>query len=449
MCDAPLGALVEVYHACTFFGLAEPTRLTEAAIVRSVGEAQLAEAFAFAHEHSASTMLAGCRRKLLDEFASLCKHEVWGSLPLDELELALSSDFLAASSEEEVAAAVLAWATANPDATPASTAAASSSSATGSIAARALWRHVRVPMLDQTALESRGVAAQALSAGLLSPSQLADARAFHEGPSGRRHRLLDSGDPQYTMRFSAAALPALSMQYRTRRSEENPWRYEMMACRMLGVVNGRFDFEPISSVRWEDGRLVVGAPAFFSCEADGDAAGCGAVCAADDEYPAICLEKHLTRLTHAIEAPLPSTIDTARLCALDVAAVRSLLARLVAAEEALRLAPCVQAVYSLLGEGEGGLNLWTAVLQTHIARAHGFSPPSLGVQLLRSAATLAPDVAQAAHYVRFNRCRSGTLSSGCALPDVILARLSDGGAVSLLDSLPAAGPTFLLAASFT
>mmetsp|Transcript_13983 Transcript_13983/g.45119 ORF Transcript_13983/g.45119 Transcript_13983/m.45119 type:complete len:120 (-) Transcript_13983:149-508(-) len=61
-------------------------------------------------------------------------------------------------------------------------------------------------MLDQTALESRGVAAQALSAGLLSPSQLADARAFHEGPSGRRHRLLDSGDPQYTMRFSAAAL---------------------------------------------------------------------------------------------------------------------------------------------------------------------------------------------------------------------------------------------------
>ena len=303
-------------------------------------------------------------------------------------------------------------------------------------------------MLDQTALESRGVAAQALSAGLLSPSQLADARAFHEGPSGRRHRLLDSGDPQYTLRFSAAALPALSMQYRARRSEENPWRYEM-ACRMLGVVNGRFDFEPISSVRWEDGRLVVGAPAFFSCEADGDVAGCGAVCAADDEYPAICLEKHLTRLTHAIEAPLPSTIDTARLCALDVAAVRSLLARLVAAEEALRLAPCVQAVYSLLGEGEGGLNLWTAVLQTHIARAHGFSPPSLGVQLLRSAATLAPDVAQAAHYVRFNRCRSGTLSSGCALPDVILARLSDGGAVSLLDSLPAAGPTFLLAASFT
>ena len=71
----------------------------------------------------------------------------------------------------------------------------------------------------------------------------------------------------------------------------------------------------------------------------------------------ICVEIMFNAVNIALVA-LSRYITPAALRAtgeVNEAAVRSLLARLVAAEEALRLAPCVQAVYSLLGEGEGGL----------------------------------------------------------------------------------------------
>ena len=234
-------------------------------------------------------------------------------------------------------------------------------------------------------------------------------------------------------------------------------RPTMRCCRMLGVVNGRADFETVRSVGWtesalpETRRLCVREPACVSAaETAGVVVDGGGVNEAS--HAACCLEWHLARCSAEVGTPPGlggGALDAAALCALDAPAVEALLGRLLEHEEQLRLSAAVQAVYSAVGETEAGLSLFTAALQRHVAAAAGFSPPELGVQLIRSAAHLAPDAARAAHYVRHNRCFAGSLTAGDAAPDVTLACLAGGASISLLDALPARGPTLLLAASFT
>jgi len=135
--------------------------------------------------------------------------------------------------------------------------------------------------------------------------------------------------------------------------------------------------------------------------------------------------------------------------ALSEGQVRSLLESLLTREDALRLHPKVQAAYTVLGETESDLYSLSASVQARVVREHGLEPPNLAGQLLRSAATLAPDLATAiSHYVKFNRAATGTLHRGDNAPDVTLATL-DGEPASLLASLPVRGPTLLLAASYT
>ena len=65
-----------------------------------------------------------------------------------------------------------------------------------------------------------------------------------------------------------------------------------------------------------------------------------------------------------------------------------------------------------------------AAVQARVGREHGLTPPSLAGQLLRSAATLVPDLAASiSHYVKYNRAWSGVLQPGDAAPEVTLATL--------------------------
>lgn len=142
-------------------------------------------------------------------------------------------------------------------------------------------------------------------------------------------------------------------------------------------------------------------------------------------------------------------LDAAALQVLAEEEVRALLESILKREDALRLHPKVQAAYTLLGETETALSSLTAAVQARVGREHGLAPPSLASQLLRSATTLVPDLAiSISHYVKYNRASAGTLQPGDAAPDVTLATL-DGAPASLLASLPATGPTLLLAASYT
>ncbi len=76
-------------------------------------------------------------------------------------------------------------------------------------------------------------------------------------------------------------------------------------------------------------------------------------------------------------------------------------------EDALRLHPKVQAAYTLIGESEDELSRFTTALQAHVASELCVDAP-LGIDLIRSASVLFPDVAQIAHYT------IGALPAPCA-----------------------------------
>jgi hypothetical protein len=128
-------------------------------------------------------------------------------------------------------------------------------------------------------------------------------------------------------------------------------------------------------------------------------------------------------------------------------------------EEAQRLCAATQAAYG----AARGADAWLAVteaLQRRVAAEAGFATPAAvdaAVAYLRCAqSTFAGDaeVLSVPLYVRFNRCRAGTLAPGDAAPDAPLLR-ADGRTPCSVHALHAAltaggaRPLLLVGGSYT
>lgn len=72
---------------------------------------------------------------------------------------------------------------------------------------------------------------------------------------------------------------------------------------------------------------------------------------------------------------------------------------------------------------------FTTMLQAHVAWEFKVDQ-RVGIELIRSASSLFPEVAKIAHYVRHNRCFQGSLKPGDVAPDVPLFSL-DGNKSTL------------------
>ena len=115
-------------------------------------------------------------------FITMSTDTVWPKLPADFVASVISSDFLqlqANGEEDAVAAAVLRWVEGQADGEEWGPLVVSEQ-------ARALWQHVRTPLLDPSSVASR----QAAEAGLLSAEQRQEAALFRND-SAHRHQMLE------------------------------------------------------------------------------------------------------------------------------------------------------------------------------------------------------------------------------------------------------------------
>ena len=126
-------------------------------------------------------------------------------------------------------------------------------------------------------------------------------------------------------------------------------------------------------------------------------------------------------------------------------------------EHELRLSAETQAAYAAAGERPDAWLAVTEALQLRVAAEAGFSAPedaAAAVAYLRAVqSNFAGDaeVLSIPLYVRFNRCRAGTLSPGDPAPDAPLLR-ADGATRCSVHALHAAlgrMPLLLLGGSYT
>jgi len=223
---------------------------------------------------------------------------------------------------------------------------------------------------------------------------------------------------------------------------------------MMAMHNGRDGFEPVTSVKWHreaDGispRLAfTGSPALLAVDAQPKTVVNVPLLDVDS------LEGTDDAVGNAVHA---APLDQRAIEALTEAEARDLLGSMLRREDELRLHPKVQAAYTLMETKHGPFAEFgpyaelTVALQARVCREHGIVDVALGLKLLRSAYTLAPDLAtQLAHWFKFNRSFAGELQPGDTAPDVTLASLHDGAPTSLLSMVPNDRPTLVVAGSYT
>jgi hypothetical protein len=420
VCDEPIESLLSLFDAARFLVMEAPALLCEEAIAARISPETFSALSNFAADNGAALLAIKCHKYLCRKMGDLSAHVA--QFRTDELEAALNSEFLALP-EEETLAIVLEH------------------------AERAqLIRLVRLPLvpLDSASMK------RAVAEKLVSDEELRVCRLFQEQGSFRQ-AMMQSGEARYRLRQGEANVQAVHAQQQSLAEEQ---RREMrrvselvshrVCCRMLGTVNGRADFQKICA--FEHGTCGGG----FHWTASEDPP----VRPSDLASLSIpfSFESVAPRLP-AISADRRFLIDAATLEAMPSEEVRALVEALLRREDELRLHPKVQAAYTLIGESEEELSRFTTALQAHVASEMGVDAP-LGIDLIRSASVLFPDVAQIAHYVRHNRCFAGTLRVGDNAPDVELATI-DGARSTLWDSIDAAArgqperPVLIVGASYT
>jgi hypothetical protein len=420
VCDEPIESLLSLFDAATYLGMEAPALLCEQAIATRIATETLSALSTFAAENAARLLTLECHKYLCRNMGSLTAHIA--ELRTDELEAALSSEFLGLP-EEDTLGAVLEHAD------------------------RAqLIRLVRLPLVPRDSAPME----RAVAEKLVSDEELRVCRLFQdEGPF--RKSMMQSGEARYRLRLGEANVQAVHAQQqslaeaeRRERIRERSFRSLGGCCRMLGIVNGRADFQKI-------------------CAFEHGACGGGFQWTASEHPPVrpsdlaslsipFSFESVAPRLP-AISADGRVLIDAAALEAMPEEEVRALVGALLRREDELRLHPKVQAAYTLIGESEEELSRFTTALQAHVASEIGVDAP-LGIDLMRSASVLFPDIAQIAHYVRHNRCVAGALRVGDSAPDVELVRM-DGARSTLWNSIDSAArgqperPVLIVGASYT
>ena len=214
-----------------------------------------------------------------------------------------------------------------------------------------------------------------------------------------------NSEPQYRPRLT----PAIKREMHRKIRPPSP-DWGGMICRMLGPVNGRDNFELISTVRHNENRnaLVCDFSNFKVPVSLVDAFGFGSC----------------NTLNKAVTSNRPEkTIDKTALECMPVDSVKELLEAMIIRENELRLHSLVQVALGKIGEDEGKMSSFITDPQTHVANEFNVDP-LVGINLIRSATSLFPETAKLAHYVKHNRCFSGPLCAGDEAPDVSVSTMT-------------------------
>ena len=216
-----------------------------------------------------------------------------------------------------------------------------------------------------------------------------------------------------------------------------------MVLRMLGTINGRDNFERVNSIHCDDarGRLVCrfNANQMLLQETEWSSFNFGGL--VTPNMP--------TSQEHAF-------IDNKKLQSMTMNECKNIVESMLRREEELRLHDSVQAMYGRIGEKERDLVRFTTALQAHVASEFNVQEV-IGIELMRSASSLFPDIAQISHYVRHNRCFKGVLKPGNEAPDALVVTM-DGLESTLwteinkrqrLCSSSDHNPTLIIGASYT
>ena len=356
VCDEPIESLLSLFDAATYLGMEAPALFCEQAIAARITPETFSALSTFAAENGARLLALECHKYLCRNIGNLTGDIA--QLRTVELEAALKSEFLTLP-EEDTLGAVLEHAD------------------------RAqLIRLVRLPLvpLDSASMK------RAVAEKLVSDEELRVCRLFQdEGPF--RQSMMQSGEARYRLRLGEANVQAVHDRREQLAIEERD--DERMCCRMLGTVNGRADFQKI-------------------CSFEQRACGGGFQWTASEHSPVRPSDLASLSIPFSFESIAPNAqaaaagrrvpIDAAALEAMPSEEVRALVEALLRREDALRLHPKVQAAYTLIGESEEELSRFTTALQAHVASELCVDAP-LGIDLIRSASVLFPDVAQIAHYV--------------------------------------------------
>jgi len=110
---------------------------------------------------------------------------------------------------------------------------------------------------------------------------------------------------------------------------------------------------------------------------------------------------------------------------------KAVLLQMLKRECELRLSPGIQQLFTKYTNDENYVTFITDRLQQHVVEEFGYKD----VDILRAAQSLYPgdnDISESAFYIKYNRCRQGSMTEGNTVPDVKL--LSLDGTVSSINT---------------
>ena len=380
VCQEPLESILHLIDGATYLGMKAVSLRCEEALGLRINETNLADIMQFAEDNAAQRLLLECHKYLCRNLESVSRAGTLRQLQRPQLEAMLKSNFVEAS-EDRILEALLTW---------------SEETAALYDETKDLIQFIRLPFVPVDS----GVMTRAVQQNLVGEDMVRACRLFQT--DGDYRKTMMNCEPLYRPRQSMAT----RLQF-IRAIRES---YSFESCRMLGTVNGRENFEKIRSVTISESgeHLVCVFPESRHL---------------DFRIPFFQFGGLETKHQPTAKERAKERVDRDSLESLQIEDAKQLLMAMLQREDELRLHPRVQSKIGAIGENEEEMSRFTTALQGHVASEFNVDP-IVGIELLHSASTLFPDIAQIAHYVRHNRCFEGCLRVGDTAPDVALTTLA-------------------------
>ncbi|CAB9511730.1 kelch repeat and BTB (POZ) domain containing 12 [Seminavis robusta] len=333
MCEEETESILHLIDAAAYLGMKAASLRCEEALATRIDAEHLVEMIHFAQETGAKRLLLDCHKYLCRNLAAVQRAGTLAQLESPQLEAMLHSNFVEAP-EDDILNALMTWA----DATNASF------DETKDLLT--LVRLAFVPVDSQVMLK-------AIAKNLVTEDMLQVCRLFQT--DGDYRATMMKNDPLYVPRQTRTMTRDLEAKLRP------PLEDRFRVMRMLGVVNGRNNFENISSVKLNkcDGHLVCGRPSENALEMD----------TSGFDFDR-CITPHMAR----DDTKPQRRVGRSDLESLPLEDAKQLLALLLRHENELRLHPLVQAKLGAIGEDEDEMSSFTTALQVFVSEEFSVDP---------------------------------------------------------------------------
>ena len=396
MCNEPLESILQLIDGAAYLGMKAVSLLCEEALAqRYLEPGNVPDLIQFSQDTGAELLLLECHKFLCRNLNEVRQAGCLEQLSHDHMEALLRSNFVN-TPEDDILDTVLMW-----------------TEVTGASfdKTKELVNLVRLPFVPVASPSMK----RAIEKNLVGEDMVRVCRLFQT--DGDYRQTMMNCEPMYRPRQGESNQAELRAHLRRLEPPPPPDRpdsppREMFVCRMLGVVNGRTNFERICSVKLSESgdKLVLDASLQSSTPTTPNQASPPFI------IPINFKEIHTPHMPSA-EDKAEHFIDALSLQKLPVDYAEHLVAAMLWRENEMRLHSKVQAAFAIIGEDEEEMSRFTIALQAHVSSEFNVDP-AVGIELIHSASTLFPETAKLAHYVRHNRCFQGSLRVGDQAPDI-------------------------------